>query len=117
LIVDNRIHVRLNISHPSSPAQYGLGDDERKLGIAFKQIRFDVQRKYVSGAVIDFSRPEANKYLASGWSFPEKHFRWSEGNESLVRIPIENMSGRIRISFSAHPFVHRDLKRQRCSLS
>lgn len=112
----NGLHLRFAISDPASPAMHGLGVDERLLGVAFSGIRFAVARPYAFGTPIDLPRPDAESFLAAGWSFPEAGFRWSEGNESRLRIPVADISGAIELRFSAWPLTHGTLQRQRVAV-
>src|SRR5882724_8839306 len=55
-------------------------------------------------AVIDFTRPEAGKYLWYGWSGPEKDLRWSDGREATVIFAL-NVSKDMWLDVKLAPFL------------
>lgn len=113
LLVDNHIILKFDISNPASPAQHGMSAGERMLGVAFRKIRFNFLPFYKYGQDVSFANTESEKYLISGWYLPENTYRWSKGKESCIKIPVKNISGKMKINFSAYPLVYGKLKKQR----
>ena len=56
------------------------------------------------GEVIDFSKPEADPYLWTGWSWPEPRFRWTESKEAKVVFSMEKITG-LQLRVLMAPFI------------
>jgi hypothetical protein len=112
-ISNNLLDLVMRYADAASPAQLGLNDDKRILGVAFSKMRFDLPPLYTYGQDIRFTDAESESYLVSGWSGPEGAFRWSDGKESHIKIPVKNVTGRMRITMTVNPLIYGNLTKQR----
>jgi Uncharacterised nucleotidyltransferase len=77
--------LRLWIHHPASPADLGLGADTRKLGLFLRGIRSTSCIRDAVTRPLDLRRSSSDlDVLLHGWSAPEPHGCWIEGNSASL---------------------------------
>ena len=98
-----KIVLKFKFSNLKSPKELKLYDDARKLGFAMKKLtvlavdaRNPEDFAYVQiGKEISFKRNgNSQKYIGDGWSGPEQHFTWTDGNDAYVNMFVENVANK-----------------------
>lgn len=116
ILIDNSLILKLEISNPASPAQYGMNNDNRMLGVAFRKIRFNVKNKmemYSFGNELNMLDENSEIFMKDGWSFSEGTHRWSLGKRSSIKIPVMNYAGKLELKIDMMPLVFKGAKSQR----
>jgi len=86
----NNVVITFNTPNLIFPADVGLINDRRGLGIALRSIVLRDPPVYEWGSVIRFGK-EGNSqlYQNDGWSYPEKGFTWTDGQNASLSILVK----------------------------
>ncbi|WP_282010039.1 sulfatase-like hydrolase/transferase [Nitrospina watsonii] len=108
---DGVINIVFEISNPASPAEFGLSEDSRKLGIAARELVLEKKgsslARITPGEPFDFSETgSSSQFVLSGWSVQESGHRWSEGPKAVLSFKLKEVSGTdLVLRLRAHAFL------------
>ncbi len=89
LAARSTLDLRLRAPHAASPAQLGLGDDDRSMGIYLRRLIVREPRSYAFGERLSFGAGTGDEdMLAGGWNEAEPEGRWTSGPlaQLLLRV-------------------------------
>jgi hypothetical protein len=76
----NSLDLRLSAPDAASPAQLGLDDDDRRMGVYLRRFVVREPRSYVLGERLSFGEGSGDEdMLAGGWNEAESEGRWTSG--------------------------------------
>ncbi len=74
------LDLRLRAPDAASPAQLGLGDDDRSMGVYLRRLIVREPRSYALGERLSFGEGSGDEQLlAGGWNEAEPEGRWTSG--------------------------------------
>jgi hypothetical protein len=110
LVPTRLLQIELLNSDPKSPADFRISIDDRKLGLAFEDLRIvpiSPENSYLPGSTIDF-RWGGNAYIykAEGWGTDEDGGSWTLGGHSslLLNLPAPPTAD-LSLAFTSHAFI------------
>jgi len=92
-LVNEELLLKFMLPDAISPSELGLSGDRRKLGLAFKEIRFtysDQARVGVGESVTFHSENSTSSLTFQGWGNQESNHRWTEGSKASLRFRLDD---------------------------
>ncbi|MGD9707687.1 MAG: hypothetical protein AB7V07_08520 [Candidatus Delongbacteria bacterium] len=120
---DGKLMIKFTISDPTSPKEIGMSKDPRKLGIDVKEMVITEGQEiknvnYELGTSVIFAKNgNSTDFIPdpklSGWSQPESSFTWTNGNEAVLSVNVNNSKDKnLRLRLKASPYLGGKLKQQ-----
>lgn len=100
----SRLEIGLRAPDAISPAQLGIADDERRLGVFVVQLRLRTPRHCTLGEWLELGRGTADGLIvAGGWGEAEPGGRWTEG--SVARLLMTSSATPSLLEWHADPLI------------
>jgi hypothetical protein len=88
----------------ASPAQLGLDDDDRRVGVFLRQLLVRAPRVYELGSTLALGEGGDESVLLGGWGDAEPTGRWTVGRLAQMLLRWEEPAGPLQLEFEAVPF-------------
>jgi hypothetical protein len=93
-----RVVLGFRVSHPTSPAEHGLGSDERRLGLRLSTLCLrpipamacEWGRLVTFGSNGEMGRPKIDRTCLSGFSAAQPNGAWTDGSTAVLHLKVPN---------------------------
>jgi hypothetical protein len=98
--IDGYVILQFRFAYPHIPARLALGADIRRLGMLVTSMRCQTVDRGAAeshaGSPQDATAPDQTRItFVSGWSAPEQHGRWTNGDVATLRVSLAGGSSRL----------------------
>jgi hypothetical protein len=106
LVGRSRLDLVFRTPDAASPAELGIDDDDRRVGVLLRRLLVRGPRGCGVGDELKFGEGSGDEeMLLGGWSHPESSGRWTDGELAQVLLRLENVPGPLELEFEATPFL------------
>ncbi len=99
-------YITFELHDAQSAKDLGLSLDGRQIALAAYSVVLHSPEKYECGTVLSFgTNGNAQQYQLSGWSHPEEGFTWTDGENALLAVQLENPESNLTLTLSAFPYL------------
>jgi len=118
-VVAGRSLIELTLRMPGavSPAQLGINDNDRRIGLFLRGLVLAEPLSYSLGAGLEFGQDGSGEgALAGGWGNAERDGRWSDGPLATILLRIEEERAPLTLELTADPYLGSPPRRTRVDL-
>jgi hypothetical protein len=102
----SRLELVFGTPEGASPAELGIADDDRRVGVLLRRLLVRGPRGVCVGDQLKFGEDAGDEdILLGGWSHPEPAGRWTDGELAQILLQLERASGLLELEFEATPFL------------